>query len=53
VSDFLAAISDHLDRTPSLCVCGHPSVLHAEGVGCLGRWEHDSGVDICPCEVGR
>jgi hypothetical protein len=53
MSDFLQAVSDHLNRTPSLCICGHPSVLHAEGVGCLGRFEHDSGVDLCPCEVGK
>jgi hypothetical protein len=34
VSDFLAAIADHLNRTPSLCICGHPSVLHVD-VGCI------------------
>jgi hypothetical protein len=48
MSDFLASIAAHLDRTPSLCVCGHPSVLHAEGVGCLASPDND-GVP-CPCE---
>jgi hypothetical protein len=52
VSDFLTAIADHLDRTPSLCPCGHPSVLHADGFGCTARFTHDSGSDVCPCEEG-
>jgi hypothetical protein len=53
MSDFLQAIAAHLDAEPSMCRCGHPSVLHAEGVGCTARWEHDSGSDVCPCEEGR
>ncbi len=49
MTDFLTAIADHLNRTPTLCRCGHPSVLHAERFGCTARWEHDSGSDVCPC----
>jgi hypothetical protein len=33
-----------------MCACGHPSVVHADRVGCTARWEHDSGSDVCPCE---
>lgn len=46
-------MSDHLNAEPSMCACGHPSVVHADRVGCTARWEHDSGSDVCPCEEGR
>ena len=49
MTDFLTAIADHLNRTPTLCACGHPSVLHSGGWGCTARWEHDSGSDLCAC----
>lgn len=49
MSDFLTAIADHLNRTPTICPCGHPSVLHAADWGCTARWEHDSGSDPCSC----
>jgi hypothetical protein len=35
MSDFIDAIAAHLDREPSMCACGHPSVLHAARVGCV------------------
>jgi hypothetical protein len=53
MSDFLQAVADMLDREPTMCRCGHPSVLHAPRVGCTARWEHDSGSDVCPCEEER
>jgi hypothetical protein len=53
MSDFLQAISDHLNAEPIMCACGHPSVLHTTLIGCTARWEHDSGSDVCPCEEGR
>lgn len=50
MSDFLTAISQHLDRAPSMCACGHPSVLHADGVGCLAGVNYgNDDDDICPC----
>ncbi len=49
MTDFLQAIAAHLNRTPTLCRCGHPSVLHADRFGCTARFEHDSGSDVCPC----
>jgi hypothetical protein len=52
-TDFLQAISDHRDREPTMCPCGHPSVLHADRVGCMARWEHDSGSDVCPCDGSK
>jgi hypothetical protein len=51
--DFLLTVADMLDRTPTMCPCGHPSVLHTDRVGCTARWLHDSGSDVCPCEVSK
>jgi hypothetical protein len=53
MTDFLQAIADHLNAEPTICPCGHPSVLHVERFGCSARWEHDSGSDVCDCEEGR
>jgi len=50
MSDFLLTIADHLNRTPTLCACGHPSILHLPDWGCTARWEHDSGSDPCACD---
>lgn len=50
MSDYLDAIAAHLNAEPSMCACGHPSVLHADGHGCMARFIHDSGSDACPCE---
>jgi hypothetical protein len=53
MSDFLLAIAAHLNRTPTLCACGHRKDSHERYVGCLypSNWRTTIGPVSCPCDL--
>jgi hypothetical protein len=61
MSDFLQAIADHLNAEPTMCACGHPSVLHTDRVGCMAAVDRAGSArcrcrwagEPCPCDDCR